>query len=112
MATSETVFERDAPPAGLVDATLAGARHGCFWIEDVEPAPTRPALAGDRRTDLAVVGGGYTGLWTAVRAKGVAISRFTSQIAPLSDDPRDATVLSDAVLARFRRDTEILWGPR
>jgi LmbE family N-acetylglucosaminyl deacetylase len=48
----------------------------------------------------------------AVRAKGVAISRFTSQIAPLSDDPRDATVLSDAVLARFRRDTEILWGPR
>jgi LmbE family N-acetylglucosaminyl deacetylase len=49
---------------------------------------------------------------TAVRAKGVAISRFTSQIEPLSDDPRDATVLSDAVLARFRRDTEILWGPR
>jgi LmbE family N-acetylglucosaminyl deacetylase len=49
---------------------------------------------------------------TVVRAKGVAISRFTSQIAPLSDDPRDATVLSDAVLARFRRDSEILWGPR
>ncbi|MEJ2886393.1 PIG-L deacetylase family protein [Actinomycetospora aeridis] len=48
----------------------------------------------------------------AVRAKSAAIDHFTSQIAPLSGDPRDAAVLSDAVLARFRRDTEILWGPR
>jgi glycine/D-amino acid oxidase-like deaminating enzyme len=28
------------------------------------PAP-RPPLAGDRRVDVCVVGGGYTGLWTA-----------------------------------------------
>jgi hypothetical protein len=49
---------------------------------------------------------------TAARAKGVAITRFTTQVEALSDDPRDAAVLSPAVLARFRRDTEILWGPR
>lgn len=49
---------------------------------------------------------------TAVRAKAAAIDRFTTQVAPLSDDPRDATVLTPEVLARFRRDTEILWGPR
>ncbi|MHC1562159.1 PIG-L deacetylase family protein [Actinomycetospora sp. C-140] len=47
----------------------------------------------------------------AVAAKSAAIACFTTQIAPLSDDPRDAPVLTDAVLARFRRDTEILWGP-
>jgi LmbE family N-acetylglucosaminyl deacetylase len=49
---------------------------------------------------------------TALRAKGAAIACFTTQVAPLSDDLRDAPVLPAAVLARFRRDTEILWGPR
>ncbi|MDD7940306.1 PIG-L family deacetylase [Actinomycetospora lutea] len=49
---------------------------------------------------------------TAVRAKAAAIGCFTTQVAPLSDDPRDATVLTAPVLARFRRDTEIVWGPR
>jgi hypothetical protein len=49
---------------------------------------------------------------TAVHAKAAAIGHFTTQIAPLSDDPRDAAVLSAPVLARFRRDTEIVWGPR
>ncbi|GAA4924493.1 LmbE family N-acetylglucosaminyl deacetylase [Actinomycetospora succinea] len=49
---------------------------------------------------------------TAVNAKAAAIEHFTTQVAPLSDDPRDAAVLTPPVLARFRRDTEILWGPR
>ncbi|MFC5139622.1 PIG-L deacetylase family protein [Actinomycetospora rhizophila] len=49
---------------------------------------------------------------TAVNAKAAAIAHFTTQIAPLSDDPRDAAVLPAPVLARFRRDTEIVWGPR
>ena len=48
----------------------------------------------------------------AVRAKVAAIDHFTTQVAPLSDDPRDAAVLTAPVLARFRRDTEIVWGPR
>ena len=40
-----------------------------FWAEDV-PGPRRfSSLAGSRDADLAVVGGGYTGLWTALRAK-------------------------------------------
>jgi glycine/D-amino acid oxidase-like deaminating enzyme len=63
-----TVFERQAPPSRLVDAALRDARDECFWLEDV--APRRFArLTGDVRADLAVVGGGYAGLWTAVRAK-------------------------------------------
>ena len=32
--------------------------------EPAVPAP-RPALDGDRRVDVCIVGGGYTGLWTA-----------------------------------------------
>lgn len=68
MPTADTVFERQAPPASAVDAALRDTRHACFWLEDVA-APRHPALVGEHDTDLAVVGGGYTGLWAAVRAK-------------------------------------------
>jgi glycine/D-amino acid oxidase-like deaminating enzyme len=64
----ETVFERQAPPPALVDEALRDVRDACFWIEDA-PAASYPRLTADLRADLAVVGGGYTGLWTAVRAK-------------------------------------------
>lgn len=33
-----------------------------LWFE---PTPARPQLPGDRQADLAIVGAGYTGLWTA-----------------------------------------------
>jgi len=37
-----------------------------FWLADMGGVPARrPALAGDRNVDVCVVGGGYTGLWTA-----------------------------------------------
>jgi glycine/D-amino acid oxidase-like deaminating enzyme len=40
-----------------------------FWLDDpAAPAPLDP-LVGPATADLAVVGGGYTGLWTALRAK-------------------------------------------
>ncbi len=39
-----------------------------LWLDNpARPAP-RPALDGDHDTDLLVVGGGFTGLWTALRA--------------------------------------------
>ena len=65
----QTVWERQPPPASAVDHALRGTRDACFWTEDVADPPRFEALSGDHRTDLAVVGGGYTGLWTAVRAK-------------------------------------------
>ena len=36
-----------------------------FWLAQLGPAPARPALAGDTEADVAIVGGGFTGLWTA-----------------------------------------------
>ena len=40
-----------------------------MWLDSsARPAP-RPPLDGDVETDLVVVGGGFTGLWTALRAK-------------------------------------------
>jgi glycine/D-amino acid oxidase-like deaminating enzyme len=49
-------------------AALAGARLQPLWLDNAaRPAP-RPAIDGPVDTDLLVVGGGFTGLWTALRA--------------------------------------------
>lgn len=36
-----------------------------FWLHSLGPVTPRPPLPGDREADVAIVGGGYTGLWTA-----------------------------------------------
>jgi len=64
-----TAYERNAPDAHLVTSSLAGSRPAPFWLEDLPSRPARPALHGERSCELLVVGGGYTGLWTAVQAK-------------------------------------------
>lgn len=64
----DTVFERSAPTKSLVEASLANTRAAVFWTEDAA-ASGFARLTGTRDTDLAIVGGGYTGLWTAIRAK-------------------------------------------
>lgn len=53
-------------------AVLPG-RHAPLWDEDVTPAEFAP-LAGDRAVDVAVVGGGITGLTTALRCKEAGLT--------------------------------------
>ena len=48
---------------------LAAAEPGVFWLADPARPEPLPALHGAHDADLVVVGGGYTGLWTALRAK-------------------------------------------
>jgi glycine/D-amino acid oxidase-like deaminating enzyme len=36
-----------------------------YWLSALPEAAPRPALPGDREADVVIVGGGYTGLWTA-----------------------------------------------
>ena len=36
-----------------------------WWLQEAEPAPALPSLEGELAADLVVVGGGYTGMWTA-----------------------------------------------
>ncbi|WP_229998050.1 FAD-dependent oxidoreductase [Pseudomonas aeruginosa] len=43
-----------------------------FWLDQAlrsEHAAPCPPLAGDTRADVCIVGGGYTGLWTAIMLK-------------------------------------------
>jgi len=63
-----TVFERQAPDAAVVREALADSRLTPFWLDDVE-RPSFPRLDTDASADLVIVGGGYSGLWTAVLAK-------------------------------------------
>ena len=43
-----------------------GYRNLSFWLDSVPGSlAPRPALEGDIEVDIAIVGGGYTGLWTA-----------------------------------------------
>ncbi|MFI5895739.1 NAD(P)/FAD-dependent oxidoreductase [Actinoplanes sp. NPDC051513] len=44
-----------------------------YWLHTLGPVTPRPPLDGDRDADVAIVGGGYTGLWTAY---------YLSEIAP------------------------------
>jgi glycine/D-amino acid oxidase-like deaminating enzyme len=40
-----------------------------FWLDQLGQRPSRPALVGDREADFCIVGGGFTGLWTAYELK-------------------------------------------
>ncbi|MQY02985.1 NAD(P)/FAD-dependent oxidoreductase [Actinomadura macrotermitis] len=48
---------------------LAEAEPSSYWLSDPGRPEAGAALAETIRCDLVVVGGGYTGLWTALRAK-------------------------------------------
>jgi glycine/D-amino acid oxidase-like deaminating enzyme len=43
--------------------------HG-YWLEEAGAVTAAPALAGDARADVVVIGGGYAGLWTAWQLRG------------------------------------------
>lgn len=39
-----------------------------YWSSAADPVPAAPPLTADMRCDLAIVGGGFTGLWAALKA--------------------------------------------
>lgn len=64
-----------APADTAVTRSLADAAPVSFWLDSPDrPRPADP-LTSDTSCDLAVVGGGFTGLWTALLAKQADPSR-------------------------------------
>jgi glycine/D-amino acid oxidase-like deaminating enzyme len=61
--------QADAVDATSIDRSLADVEPGSFWLDTPDRPAARPPLAGSTACDLAVVGGGYSGLWTALLAK-------------------------------------------
>jgi glycine/D-amino acid oxidase-like deaminating enzyme len=48
---------------------IADADPYPYWLDDVDEPVSRPTLVRAESCDLCIVGGGYTGLWTAIIAK-------------------------------------------
>lgn len=54
---------------GELVSSLSSAASHPYWQETVKVRPDCPSLDADTRCDLAIVGGGFTGLWTALLAR-------------------------------------------
>lgn len=57
------------PTDTRIRGSLRDAAPVPLWLDRERPFSPRPELTGNRRCDLAIVGGGFTGLWTALLAK-------------------------------------------
>ena len=68
---SPTSFERAEFHAdrARIRASLADVRFTPFWFDDFPRTSEPEQLDGDVSTDLLVIGGGFAGLWTALRSK-------------------------------------------
>ena len=56
------------PPQELTRLVMA-AQPAPFWLDRPDAPAAREPLRGDAACDLAVIGGGFSGLWTALLAK-------------------------------------------
>lgn len=62
-----------ASPAPRLDAAGTGSSHRSLWLAEIlEREPACPALDRSDRADVAIVGGGFVGLWTALELKARA----------------------------------------
>ncbi len=64
-----TTLTGSSSAAGRRDGGWERAAPISFWMDDPAAPPPLPALDRPLHTELAVVGGGFSGLWTALLAK-------------------------------------------
>ncbi|HZW43933.1 MAG TPA: FAD-dependent oxidoreductase [Dermatophilaceae bacterium] len=74
--------EADVMATREAEAALEHASSTPLWQDDSSRPEPRAALEGDRDVDLAVVGGGFSGLWAALLA--------------LEEDPQSEVVVLEA----------------
>jgi glycine/D-amino acid oxidase-like deaminating enzyme len=63
----DSIVSSSCSPLGL--SSLAEARPESYWLDRADRPDPEPPLAGPASSALAIVGGGYTGLWAALLAK-------------------------------------------
>ena len=54
---------------GRASPSVAPGERQAWWLDDAPPDPVAPPLGGEASADVAIVGGGFTGLWTALSLK-------------------------------------------
>ena len=65
---SRQAYDQNHSPQHALDA-IAEATPTPFWLDNPRRPSPNPALVRDEVCDLCIVGGGYTGLWSAILAK-------------------------------------------
>jgi glycine/D-amino acid oxidase-like deaminating enzyme len=79
-----------------------------WWLEEAPPDPAAAALEGDLDVDVAIVGGGYTGLWTAFALKerdpGLAVAVLEAEFCGFGPSGRNGGFLESfwPALGRLR----------
>ena len=49
--------------------SLAETKQAVFWVDQLDARTKEPvSLIGSEEADLVIIGGGFTGLWTALLA--------------------------------------------
>jgi glycine/D-amino acid oxidase-like deaminating enzyme len=73
--------------------TIAPGLRPAWWLEDADDGDRSPALDRALDTDVAIVGGGYTGLWTALalreQAPGLRIALFEAEFCGFGPSGRN-----------------------
>ncbi|WP_041390268.1 NAD(P)/FAD-dependent oxidoreductase [Sphingobium chlorophenolicum] len=57
------------PTEAIIEKALSGAKIFPLWLDHPDRPSPQPKLRGVIPADLAIVGGGFTGLWAAIQAK-------------------------------------------
>jgi glycine/D-amino acid oxidase-like deaminating enzyme len=65
----------DPPITPAVIRALADVEHSVFWLDQSGAPETNAPLIANTSADLLIIGGGFTGLWTAICAKEQAPDR-------------------------------------
>lgn len=74
-SSGPTYSHRRRNSAERITRSLEGASSTPFWLDTPDRPGAESALVGATTADLLVVGGGYSGLWTALIAKEADPSR-------------------------------------
>ncbi len=56
-------------PSEAALKSISDVSHKPFWLDDPDCPEPEPELMKDSSTELLIIGGGFTGLWTAILAK-------------------------------------------
>jgi glycine/D-amino acid oxidase-like deaminating enzyme len=74
--------------------------QSCFWLARREPRDAEP-LTGELAADVAVVGAGFTGLWTALFLKqlepGLTVAVLDAELAGYGASGRNAGIVGESI---------------